>query len=147
RRAERRRSRPLLRAHPPPRLASRALLVVVHDADAPVPRYRPDRRKASGRGARLSASLGNGPEDDRRKLRRAAARLRRSLAVPSRARRSSARRPYVAKSSLAGLTAPLAIPLGERFALLDEPHEKRRRLPVHRPELLPVLAHPGEQLR
>src|SRR5690606_13290866 len=46
-----------------------------------------------------------------------------------------------------GSRAPLAIPFGERLTLLDEPHEQRRRLPMHRPEDVSVPAHPFEQLR
>src|SRR5690606_34663130 len=80
-RAQRCRPRPLLRALPAPRLARRALLVVVHDAHAPLPTSRDDRREAQGRGARLSAPFGSGTKDDRRELRRAAARLRRSVAA------------------------------------------------------------------
>src|SRR5690606_40592364 len=33
------------------------------------------------------------------------------------------------------------------LTLFDEPHEQRRRLPVHRPEDVAVLAHAFEQLR
>ena len=43
---QRRRPRRLLGALPAPRLAGRALLVVVHLAHAPVPRRRPDRRRS-----------------------------------------------------------------------------------------------------
>src|SRR5690606_30743029 len=73
-RAEQRGPRPLLRALLAARLARRALLMVVHDADAPLPRRRYDRREAEGRRARLSAAFGSGAENDRRELRRAAAR-------------------------------------------------------------------------
>ena len=79
-RRQRRRSRRLLGALPAPRLAGRAVLVVVHLAHAPLSRRRPDRRQAAGRGARLPVPLGARRAHDGRELRRAAARLRRRRA-------------------------------------------------------------------
>ena len=74
---KRRRARRLLGALPAPRLAGRAVLVVVHLAHAPLPRRRPDRRQAAGRRARLPVPLGARRPHGRRELRRPAARLRR----------------------------------------------------------------------
>src|SRR5690606_21868724 len=90
--AQRRGPRPLLRAHAPPHLARRALLVVVHDAHAQVPEREPDRGEAARLGARVRAEFGSGAQNDRRELRRAAPRLRRSVMLASHADPPGARR-------------------------------------------------------
>jgi p-hydroxybenzoate 3-monooxygenase len=59
-RRKRRGARRLLGALPAPRLARRAVLVVVHLAHAPLPRRRRDRREAAGRRARLPVPLEHG---------------------------------------------------------------------------------------
>ena len=55
---QRRRPRRLFGALPAPRLEGRAVFLVVHVPHAPLPRRRPDRRQAPGRGARLPVPLG-----------------------------------------------------------------------------------------
>ena len=55
---ERRGPRRLFAALPAPHLEGRAVLLVVHVPHAPLSRWRPDRRQAPGRGARLPVPLG-----------------------------------------------------------------------------------------
>ena len=116
---ERRRHRRLLRALPAPRLEGRALLLVVHLADAPVPRDRRVRPEDAARRARLPRPLARPP---RRRWRRTTSACRSSLA-------SGCRWPRARGGPQAGRPPGAAVRGGVRWgALRSEVKEERPRL-------------------